>query len=104
MPIYEFECTKCGYQTEVWQKFSDKPLSKCEKCRGKMKKLISQSTFHLKGSGWYVTDYASNSSGAPQSQNENSPEKKQASPEKKEASPKKTEKVSAAGKSKKGKD
>ena len=59
MPIYEYECSKCGHHTEVWQKFSDKPLSKCDLCNGKMKKLISQSTFHLKGSGWYVTDYAS---------------------------------------------
>ena len=59
MPIYEYECTKCGNQTEVWQKFSDPPIARCELCKGKMKKLISQSTFHLKGSGWYVTDYAS---------------------------------------------
>lgn len=79
MPIYEFECTKCGHQTEVWQKFSDKPLSRCEKCSGKMKKLISQSTFHLKGSGWYVTDYASNRSGAAQTKQETSTEKKDSS-------------------------
>ncbi|MBW1999844.1 MAG: zinc ribbon domain-containing protein [Deltaproteobacteria bacterium] len=59
MPIYEYECSKCGRQVEVWQKFSDKPLSRCEVCKGRMKKLISQSTFHLKGTGWYVTDYAS---------------------------------------------
>ena len=64
MPIYEYECTKCGHQTEVWRKFSDPPITKCELCRGKMKKLISQSTFHLKGSGWYVTDYASNRGGS----------------------------------------
>jgi len=63
MPIYEYECAKCGHQTETWQKFSDKPMTKCELCQGKMKKLISQSTFHLKGSGWYVTDYASKSGG-----------------------------------------
>ena len=63
MPFYEYECTKCHYQTEVLQKISDPPITKCEKCRGKMKKLISQSTFHLKGSGWYVTDYASKSGG-----------------------------------------
>jgi putative FmdB family regulatory protein len=59
MPIYEYECKKCGRQTEVWQKFSDSPLSRCEACNGKLRKLISQSTFHLKGTGWYVTDYAS---------------------------------------------
>jgi putative FmdB family regulatory protein len=59
MPIYEYECQKCGHHEEVLQKFSDPPISKCEKCKGKMRKLISQSTFHLKGTGWYVTDYAS---------------------------------------------
>ena len=59
MPIYEYECQKCGHHAEVLQKFSDPPISKCEKCHGKMRKLISQSTFHLKGTGWYVTDYAS---------------------------------------------
>ena len=63
MPFYEYECTKCHHQMEVLQKISDPPLKKCEKCRGKVKKLISQSTFHLKGSGWYVTDYASKSGG-----------------------------------------
>jgi predicted nucleic acid-binding Zn ribbon protein len=45
------------------QKFSDPPISECESCHGKMKKLISQSTFHLKGTGWYVTDYASKTGG-----------------------------------------
>lgn len=62
MPIYEYECQKCGRHTEVLQKFSDPPVSKCEKCKGRMRKLISQSTFHLKGTGWYVTDYASKKS------------------------------------------
>ena len=63
MPFYEYECTKCNHHTEVLQKISDPPITKCEKCNGRMKKLISQSTFHLKGSGWYVTDYASKSGG-----------------------------------------
>lgn len=61
MPIYEYECSKCGRIDEVLQKFSDKPLSKCKHCSGKLHKLISQSSFHLKGTGWYVTDYASKS-------------------------------------------
>jgi putative FmdB family regulatory protein len=61
MPIYEYECEKCGHQTEVLQKFSDPPIAKCDACSGRMKKVISQSTFHLKGTGWYVTDYASKS-------------------------------------------
>jgi putative FmdB family regulatory protein len=63
MPVYEYECTKCGHQSELLQRITDPPLTKCEICSGKMKKLISNSTFHLKGSGWYVTDYASKSGG-----------------------------------------
>ena len=61
MPIYEYECTKCGNIEEALQKFSDKPLARCAHCKGKLTKLVSQSTFHLKGSGWYVTDYAKKS-------------------------------------------
>jgi len=65
MPIYEYECDACGHHTEALQKFSDPPLTECEECHsGKIKRLISQSTFHLKGTGWYVTDYASKSSAA----------------------------------------
>lgn len=60
MPIYEYECSACGHHEEIIQNFSDKPLTKCPECSGKMNKLISQSAFHLKGSGWYVTDYADN--------------------------------------------
>jgi putative FmdB family regulatory protein len=58
MPIYEYECTKCGKTTEAIQRFSDPPLCECSHCSGELHKLISMSTFHLKGSGWYVTDYA----------------------------------------------
>lgn len=61
MPIYEYECTQCGKIDEVIQKFSDKPLTKCKRCSGKLHKLISHSSFHLKGTGWYVTDYAGKS-------------------------------------------
>ncbi len=64
MPIYEYECAKCGHVHEIMQKMSDKPLSKCPECSGKLHKLISQSAFHLKGSGWYVTDYANKSKDA----------------------------------------
>jgi putative FmdB family regulatory protein len=60
MPIYEYECTKCGRQTEVWQKITETATPKCEVCKCRMRRLISQSAFHLKGTGWYVTDYASN--------------------------------------------
>ena len=58
MPIYEYECENCGKKFEVWQKITDDPLTTCEACGGKLHKLISQSSFILKGTGWYVTDYA----------------------------------------------
>jgi len=65
MPIYEYECIKCGRVEEVLHRFSDKPVAKCKHCSGKLQKLISQSTFHLKGTGWYVTDYANKSTTSP---------------------------------------
>ena len=61
MPIYEYQFEKCATVSEVVQKISEKPLTKCTKCSGKLHKLISQSAFHLKGTGWYVTDYAGKS-------------------------------------------
>jgi putative FmdB family regulatory protein len=57
MPIYEYECQKCSEITEALQKFSDPPLKKCPHCGGKLHKIMSLNAFHLKGSGWYVTDY-----------------------------------------------
>jgi putative FmdB family regulatory protein len=68
MPLYEYQCTACGKIEEAIQKFSDPPLTTCRHCSGKLNKLISQSSFHLKGTGWYVTDYSrktSSSSAAP---------------------------------------
>ncbi len=64
MPIYEYECLNCGEMHEALRKFSDKPLSKCPKCGGTLKKLISNTSFILKGTGWYKTDYASKPSGS----------------------------------------
>ncbi len=58
MPIYEYECIKCHEVHEVIQEISEEPLKNCPVCRGELKRLISQSSFILKGSGWYVTDYA----------------------------------------------
>lgn len=58
MPIYEYECAKCGKTIEVIQKMSDKPLKKHASCGGSLTKLISAAGFQFKGTGWYVTDYA----------------------------------------------
>src|SRR5580698_5671203 len=70
MPIYEYRCEKCGKVFEVLQRFSDDPLKIHEGCGGEVEKLISQSAFQLKGSGWYVTDYAKGSSTAPPAKSE----------------------------------
>ena len=60
MPFYEYECPHCGYDEEVLQKITDKPLTKCPKCGKKgLKKLMSAPVFRLKGSGWYETDFKS---------------------------------------------
>jgi putative FmdB family regulatory protein len=58
MPIYEYKCEKCKKHHEIMQKITEKPLTICPSCGGKMKKMISNTSFVLKGSGWYVTDYA----------------------------------------------
>lgn len=58
MPIYEYYCTDCGHEFEVMQKINEKPIRKCENCgKLKAKRAISRTSFVLKGSGWYVTDY-----------------------------------------------
>jgi len=61
MPIYEYQCEECKEKFEVLQNVSDKPIEKCEKCGGKLKKIISNTSFILKGSGWYATDYKNKS-------------------------------------------
>jgi putative FmdB family regulatory protein len=56
VPIYEYKCTKCG-EFEVMQKITESPLKKCPTCKSKVTKLMSNTSFQLKGSGWYITDY-----------------------------------------------
>lgn len=58
MPIYEYECNACGERHEFIQKFSDGAKRKCPSCgKSRLRKLISAAAFHLKGDGWYVTDF-----------------------------------------------
>lgn len=61
-PLYEYKCEGCETVTEAFQKMADAPLTECPSCKGKLYKLISRSSFHLKGTGWYVTDYAKSDS------------------------------------------
>ena len=97
MPIYEYQCQKCG-TFEVTQRITEKPLSKCPTCKGKVKKLISNTSFQLKGTGWYVTDYArkeksnGEGNGSKSSSTESKSESKGDS--KSESSPSKSEKSS----------
>jgi putative FmdB family regulatory protein len=59
MPFYEYQCQACGHEFEEFQKITDKPVKTCPECKKrKVRRLISQTSFVLKGSGWYVTDYA----------------------------------------------
>ena len=60
MPIYEYKCAKCGV-VEVMQGIKEAPLKKCPNCKSKVERMISSSSFVLKGSGWYATDYAKKS-------------------------------------------
>ena len=62
MPLYEYQCKKCGRKMEKIRKFSDPPLTVCEKCGGELEQLISSPAIQFKGAGWYVTDYAKKSS------------------------------------------
>ena len=58
MPIYEYRCASCGFQREYLQKMSDAPLTDCPECgKATLGKMVTAAGFHLKGSGWYVTDF-----------------------------------------------
>lgn len=72
MPVYEYRCKDNNHHFEVQQKMADAPLTKCIHCESIVEKLISQTSFQLKGSGWYVTDYkkgGSSMSNSPSSSN-----------------------------------
>ncbi len=91
MPIYEYECRKCGAHVEAFQKVSDKPLTKCRKCGGKPFPKISAPAIQFKGSGWYVTDYGGKTTKSEKSESESTAESKTEKTEKKkESSSKKT--------------
>ena len=91
MPLYEYRCLKCEHVTEVLQKLSDRPLRKCKLCSGKLEKLISRTSFQLKGGGWFAHGYGSPSSDGTKSGKDSSEDK----------SPKKSSKKEDSGGSKK---
>ncbi|MFZ1142597.1 MAG: zinc ribbon domain-containing protein [Candidatus Sulfotelmatobacter sp.] len=76
MPLYEYECKKCGHRFEKIQKYSDKMVKKCPDCGGQVEQMISAPAVQFKGSGWYVTDYARKSSSPGSSSTGDSKDKK----------------------------
>ena len=100
MPIYEYQCSKCGHRFErMRQKFSDPPAKKCPECGGKVEQLMSAPAVQFKGSGWYATDYARKSGSAAESGDSAAPEAKKT--EEKEATPTEKESKKEKGKRKK---
>jgi putative FmdB family regulatory protein len=89
MPIYEYRCEKCQHQFDLFQKITDEPVKDCPECGGPVCKLISSTSFILKGSGWYVTDYGKGNGG-------NGKEKKAAAGEQAAKKEKKKESPSTA--------
>jgi len=65
MPIYEYQCGACGHRFEEWQKITEAPVKTCPKCKAKkVERLISATSFTLKGGGWYSDLYSSSKSGS----------------------------------------
>jgi len=85
MPLYEYECKKCGHRFEKILKFSDKPMKKCPDCGGAVEQLISAPTVQFKGAGWYVTDYAKKSGTSSPKSSESDGDSKESSKESKES-------------------
>jgi putative FmdB family regulatory protein len=85
MPLYEYQCAKCGKKTEVILRLSDRPPKKCPHCGGALKKLLSSPAVQFKGSGFYATDYGKAASRSEESKGEKS-EKSEKSEEKKDSS------------------
>lgn len=99
MPIYEYRCAKCG-DFEEMQRITEPALERCPKCRRKVTRLISSTSFHLKGSGWYATDYAAKGKNTEKSSKAEKGEKAESKSESKSesTSESKTDKKEAAKK------
>src|ERR1700689_1566725 len=76
MPLYEYKCASCGKTFEVIQKFADEPLKVHPECGGEVVRLFSAPAFHLKGTGWYATDYAKKSNGGADSKSKSDSDSK----------------------------
>lgn len=104
MPLYEYECTKCGHRFEKIQKFSDPHVKTCPKCKGKVVRLLSAPAIQFKGSGWYITDYGRKGSGAEDKSDKAGDDKASKSGDDKPAKEDKASKDAKTSKSSKKKD
>ena len=97
MPIYEYSCEACGATFETMQRITEPPAETCDVCgAGPVHKLISQSTFILKGSGWYVTDYGKGKNNAQAAKKETSQASSDTTPKAKSDTKPKSESTSKA--------
>jgi putative FmdB family regulatory protein len=101
MPLYEYQCESCNKVTEKIQKFSDPLLEICPSCGGPVKKLLSSPAFHLKGSGWYLTDYARKSGDGKTAKGDNSESSEKAEKSEKSEQADKSEKSEKSEKTEK---
>ena len=93
MPLYEYQCKKCGHRFEKIQKFSDKMVKKCPECGGPVEQLVSAPAVQFKGSGWYATDYAKKAQAPATDSGKDSKEAKKEEKPKTETSTKETKKA-----------
>jgi len=104
MPIYEYDCKQCGV-FEITQRITESPLTTCPKCNGDVHRLISMTSFVLKGSGWYATDYArSEGKGEPSSDSAAKEQTANGASDKASASPSESAKTPAAEPAKSSQD
>jgi len=95
MPLYEYQCKKCGHRFERIQRFSDPMVKKCPECGGKVEQVISAPAVQFKGSGWYVTDYAKKSGSGSSSKSETKSDSDSKGDSAKESASKKESKAKA---------
>ncbi|HKI26660.1 MAG TPA: zinc ribbon domain-containing protein [Candidatus Sulfotelmatobacter sp.] len=103
MPLYEYQCKKCGHRFEKIQKFSDRMVKKCPECGGQVEQMISAPAVQFKGSGWYVTDYPKKDSSTGSSSSGDSAGKESKESKKEEKKPESSSKESTAKKADKQK-
>ncbi len=103
MPLYEYQCKKCGHRFEKIQKFSDRMVKKCPECGGQVEQMISAPAVQFKGSGWYVTDYPKKGSSTGSSNSGDSAGKESKESKKEEKKPESSSKESTAKKADKQK-